>query len=58
MILEAHVELMDEVNSILNSLHPLILRKFLNTRENRELKMKDELKSRIFNEMFQMEIIE
>jgi len=52
------VELMDEVNSILNSLHPLILRKFLNTRENRELKMKDELKSRIFSERFQMEIIE
>ena len=49
---------MDEVNSILNSLHPLILRKFLNTRENRELKMKDELKSRIINERFQMEIIE
>lgn len=49
---------MDEVNSILNSLHPLILRKFLNTRENRELKTKDELKSRIFNERFQMEIIE
>ena len=38
------MELMDEVNSILNSLHPLILRKFLNTRENRELKMKDKLK--------------
>ena len=52
------MELMDEVNSILNSLHPLILRKFLNTRENRELKMKDKLKSRIFNERFQMEIIE
>ena len=34
------MELMDEVNS----LHPLILRKFLNTRENRELKMKDKLK--------------
>ena len=31
------MELMDEVNSILNSLHPLILREFLNTRENREL---------------------
>ena len=58
MILYALVELMDEVNSILNSLHPLILRKFLNTRENRELKMKDELKSRIFNERFQMEMIE
>ncbi len=52
------MKLMDEVNSILNSLHPLILREFLNTRENRELKMKDELKSRIFNEGFQMEIIE
>ena len=49
---------MDEVNSILNSLHPLILRKSLNTRENLELKIKDELKSRIFNERFQMEIIE
>ena len=34
---------MDEVNSILNSLHPLILRKFLNIRENRELK--DKLKA-------------
>lgn len=49
---------MDEVNSFLNSLHPLILRKFLNIRENWELKMKDNLKSKIFNERFQMEIIE
>ena len=49
---------MDEVNSFLNSLHPLILRKFLYIRENQELKMKDKLKSRILNEKFQMEIIE